>query len=141
VLPIGAHHDRRGTLETGHSFETALRRPEQAETSRRLPAEDGHRVAGEGGRVDVLPVRAHGKRDRAVETHDLVDPVDMSFREGQRARHRLAREDRHRVVQIGGCVDLLTVGADGDRRRAAQTADPGISVLHRRPRPPCRRPS
>ena len=64
-----------------------------------------------------------------VDAVDAVLAVERRLDEDQRAAGHLAREDRDRVVVLGGDIDVLAVGAHRDRAGSVQSVDAVDAVL------------
>ena len=91
----------------------------------------GHRVADLGADVDAAAVGADGDRLRILHPERPTDAVPMGLDEGELAGGAIAVEDRERVVELAGGVDVGAVRCDHHRLSAVEAVDAAYAVpLH-----------
>ncbi len=121
VLTVGAHGDRVGPVQPLHAADAVLLRLDVGQRARRpIPAEDCQGVVVVAGDVDVVPIGADGDRAGAIQPFHAAGAVLLRLDEDQRARHRIPAEDHDRVVEKARDVDVVPIGADGNRAGAVQ---------------------
>src|SRR5439155_18882558 len=111
VGAVGAHGESRGAGEpVDVAHRVVLRVDEDEAAGRGVAIEHRQGVRVRRGGVDVRAVRAHGHRVDAVEAVDAVDRLAVDLDEGERAARRVAGEDRERVIELAGRVEVRAVG-------------------------------
>src|SRR5947207_3211437 len=88
----------------------------------------GHRVADLGADVDAAAVGADGDRLRILHPERPTDAVPMGLDEGELAGGAIAVEDRERVVELAGGVDVGAVRCDHHRLSAVEAVDAAYAV-------------
>ncbi len=130
VVPVGADGDRGGPIQPIHAASAVpLHLDVGQPAGGPLAAEDDHRVVTAARDVDVVTVGADGDRSGEIQPVHAAHAVLLHFNISQRPTNRIPAEYRHRVVGVARGVDVVPVGADGDRARAVQAVDAADAVL------------
>ncbi len=109
------------TVDRRAAHAVALRFEIGEHAGRHVAAESHHRVVGESRDVERVTLRREGQSARAAEPVGRSG-VDHGLHEGQGAGGQVARQDDHRVVELARDHDAASVGRDGHRACAVQTA-------------------
>ncbi len=92
-------------------------------------AEESDGVVPEARDVGLAAVGRDRDAEGLVDAVDAVLAVERRLDEDQRAAGHFAREDRDRVIVLGGDIDVLAVRAHRDRAGSVQPVDAGDAVL------------